>query len=55
MAVMPPGGERRAETDLLLCGHHYRTSKAALVRAGATILNMAGHRVEADDWPADCR
>ena len=53
MAVMPPGGERLAETDLLLCWHHYRISKAALAAAGATILDMSGHRLEGDDWPGD--
>src|SRR5215475_2161819 len=24
IAVMPPAGDRQTETDLLLCGHHYR-------------------------------
>jgi hypothetical protein len=55
MAVMPPGGGRQAETELLLCGHHYRISKAALVTAGATILDMRGHRLEGGDWPGDSR
>jgi len=55
MAVMPPGGGRQAETDLLLCGHHYRVSKAALTAAGATILDMRGHRLEGDNWPGDSR
>jgi hypothetical protein len=50
MAVMPPGGRRHAATELLLCGHHYRVSRAALATAGATILDMEGHRVEGDDW-----
>jgi len=51
IAVMPQGGRRQAATDLLLCGHHYRASKAALAAAGATILNMNGDPIAADDWP----
>ena len=51
IAVVPQGGSRQAATDLLLCGHHYRASKAALAAAGATILNMNGDPIAADDWP----
>jgi len=53
IAVMPPGGDRQAETDLLLCGHHYRASKAALAEAGATILDMTGGQLAAGEWPGD--
>jgi hypothetical protein len=37
IAVFPrqPGQSRTVE--LLLCGHHYRTSRASLVKAGAVI------------------
>jgi hypothetical protein len=28
--------------DLLLCGHHYRASQAALHAAGATVYDSAG-------------
>jgi len=55
IAVMPPRGERQAETDLLLCGHHYRFSKAALAAADARILDMTGHLLERGDWPGDSR
>ncbi len=34
--IMPPSPTREHETDLLLCGHHYRASCAALLAAGAT-------------------
>jgi len=53
IAVMPPRGGRQAETDLLLCGHHYRVSKAALAAADATIRDMTGHVLEYGDWPGD--
>jgi hypothetical protein len=28
--IMPPTAPRPAETDLLLCGHHYRVSRHTL-------------------------
>lgn len=53
---MPPGSGRQAATDLLLCGHHYRASKAALAAAGATIQDMRGCQLAGDDdWLCDCR
>jgi hypothetical protein len=55
IAVVPPRGGRQAETDLLLCGHHYRLSKAALAAADATILDMTGHLLECGDWPGESR
>ena len=55
MAVMPPVGGRRPETELLLCWHHYRVSKTALAAAGATILDMRGQRLEGDYWHGDPR
>lgn len=55
MAVMPPADGRQSATDLLLCGHHYRASKAALTTAGATILDMRGSRLGGDDWLGDPR
>jgi len=55
IAVMPPRGDRQAQTDLLLCGHHYRASKAALAAAGATILDRRGDPLAAGDWPGESR
>jgi hypothetical protein len=40
--AMPPSATRRHSTDLLLCGHHYRDSRQALVAAGATVTVLAG-------------
>lgn len=39
MAVLPPTSERPHPVDLLLCGHHYRSSKESLEAAGAVILD----------------
>jgi hypothetical protein len=55
VAVMPPGGDRHAATDLLLCGHHYRASKAGLAAAGATILDLKGCPLAGDYWADDSR
>ena len=41
-AVMPPARGRRHSVDLLLCGHHYRVSRPALVAARARIENLPG-------------
>ena len=51
IVIMPPGSGRPATTDLLLCGHHYRASKAALAATGATILDIRGYRLASDAWP----
>ena len=40
--IMPPTAARRHSVDLLLCGHHYRVSEAALRAAGATVYDRAG-------------
>ena len=55
VAVLPAGNGRPAETDLLLCGHHYRASKATLAATGATILDVRGGELAGDDWPGDSR
>ena len=44
--VMPPTTQRRHSVDLLLCGHHYRVSRQALMAAGARIEDLPG-RAEA--------
>jgi hypothetical protein len=43
-AVMPPAPGRDHPTDLLLCAHHYRASRAAL-DAGAAVFDGTGRRV----------
>lgn len=40
--IMPPAPGRPHPTDLLLCAHHYRASRAALDAAGAAIYNQNG-------------
>ena len=37
--LIPPAPARPHSVDLLLCGHHYRTSCAALAAAGAVIMD----------------
>ena len=45
VVVLPPGTGRGHETDLLLCGHHYRASRDALEAAGATVTAEGGRPV----------
>jgi len=40
--IMPPTSTRADETDLLLCGHHYRVSRHALKTASATVCALPG-------------
>ena len=40
MVVMPPRPGRDHPVDLWLCRHHYRASQAALLAAGATIVDL---------------
>jgi hypothetical protein len=40
--VLPPTPERDHAVDLLLCGHHYRTSRSALATAGVQVSAAAG-------------
>jgi hypothetical protein len=40
--MMPPTASRPYPIDLLLCGHHYRVSRAALRAAGATAYDQVG-------------
>jgi len=37
--LIPPTSARPHSVDLLLCGHHYRASRAALAAAGAMIID----------------
>jgi len=40
--TIPRSATRPHSTDLLLCGHHYRVSRQALVAAGATVTVLPG-------------
>ena len=51
IVIMPPAPGRASETDLLLCGHHFRASRQALATAGATILDVRGYPLTAGAWP----
>ena len=41
LVVMPPTAARPYETDLLLCGHHYRASRDALAAAHAVVQPLS--------------
>ena len=53
MVLIPPASARRHPVDLLLCGHHYLSSKAALAAAGAIVMDETGSIV--DPVPGDRR
>jgi hypothetical protein len=46
MVLIPPAATRRHPVDLLLCGHHYMSSKAALAVAGAVVMDETGAIVD---------
>ena len=48
--VIPPTAGRPHETELLLCGHHYRISRAALAAAHATVSELPGSADDPDAW-----
>ena len=48
--IMPPTADRAQPVDLWLCGHHYRTSAAALHAAGASVEDL---RVMTDNPQTD--
>lgn len=45
VALMPPTADRGHPTDLLLCGHHYRASRLALLATGAAVFDARGRTV----------
>jgi hypothetical protein len=47
VVLIPAASERRHPVDLLLCGHHYLSSKAALAVAGAVVIDETGSIVDA--------
>ena len=40
--MIPPSADRPRPAELLLCGHHYRSSCEALIRAKASIYDRTG-------------
>ncbi len=51
IAMLPPSASRPSQTDLLLCGHHFRASWPTLAARGATLLDLGGHPLTAGAWP----
>jgi len=52
--VMPPAPGRPHETELLLCGHHYRVSRRALAAAHARVQELTRPE-DANTWFYDDR
>ena len=48
--IMPPTAARPYETDLLLCGHHYRVSRGTLAAARATVRQLPGTPADTAAW-----
>jgi hypothetical protein len=48
--VMPPAPARPHETELLLCGHHYRVSRQALAAAHASVVELPGVPADTTAW-----
>jgi hypothetical protein len=48
--VLPPTPDRPHETELLLCGHHYRVSRAALAGAHAQVEELPGAAADDTAW-----
>ena len=48
--LMPPTAARAHETELLLCGHHYRVSRQALATTGARVRELPGTPGDASAW-----
>lgn len=44
--VLPAAASRPEPADLLMCGHHYRASRAALRAAGAAVYDEQGMLIE---------
>jgi len=53
--LIPPAPARPHSVDLLLCGHHYRASGAALAAAGAVIMDdrRSGGTIVTEHEPGD--
>jgi len=53
--LIPPAPARPHSVDLLLCGHHYRTSCAALAAAAAVIMDdrRSGGTIVTEYEPGD--
>ena len=50
IAFIPPAPGQPHQTDLLLCGHHYRASQQALAAAVATVVDLNGMPITGSHW-----
>jgi len=48
--IMPPCPSRPHATELLLCAHHYRVSRAALTAAKAVVRELPGTPQDIAAW-----
>jgi hypothetical protein len=48
--TMPPTQTRPYKTDLMLCGHHFRASRAALAAAHAVVRTVPGTSPDVAAW-----
>jgi hypothetical protein len=48
--IMPPAEGRPHDTELLLCGHHYRVSRAALAAAHAQVEELRSSSAVPGTW-----
>ncbi len=48
--TVPAAPARPRQTDLLLCGHHYRVSRHALTAASATVRGLPGTPRDIMSW-----
>ncbi len=46
IAIMPASAGRQHPTELLLCMHHYRASREALVASQAMMVSLSGDRID---------
>jgi hypothetical protein len=50
--TMPPTQARTHETDLLLCGHHFRVSRTAIAAAHAVVRALPETSLDVAAWIA---
>jgi hypothetical protein len=50
--TVPPTLARPHETEVLLCGHHYRASRQSLAAAGARVRQLPGTPGDTAAWIA---
>jgi hypothetical protein len=51
--ILPPTATRPNETELMLCGHHYRVARQALTAAHATVCELPWTPRDTAAWILD--